>query len=202
MSTNFKKNQHGFTLIEVVVAVFVIAIGLGAVIKTIGTVTRNTSLLTERTVAMWVAQNALAEFELDIENNANEETEGTEEMIGIEWHWTKVIENTQDPNIRRVEFLVRQDSDDNSQVYATLVTLLPIYPDDQANTVSASNSRSNQSTNISQANSQNTSQNNSQINTSSSNNINRQASTQSNNQIVTANEVELEISNTGDGDFL
>ena len=131
MVTNHKKHQHGFTLIEVVVAVFVIAIGLGAVIKTIGTVTRNTALLSERTVAMWVAQNALAEFELDLENNAAEETQGTEEMIGIEWHWTKTIVNTQDPGVRRVEFQVRQDNDDDSQVYATLVTLLPIYPGDE-----------------------------------------------------------------------
>ena len=131
MVTNHKKHQHGFTLIEVVVAVFVIAIGLGAVIKTIGTVTRNTALLSERTVAMWVAQNALAEFELDLENNAAEETQGTEEMIGIEWHWTKTIVNTKDPGVRRVEFQVRQDNDDDSQVYATLVTLLPIYPGDE-----------------------------------------------------------------------
>jgi general secretion pathway protein I len=133
MNNHKANHQNGFTLIEVVVAVFVIAIGLGAVIKTIGTVTRNTALLSERTVAMWVAQNALAEFELDINNNAQEESEGTEEMIGIEWHWTKIIEETQDPGVRRVEFQVRQDRDEDSQVFATLVTLLPIFPGFESN---------------------------------------------------------------------
>lgn len=137
-----KNRRHGFTLIEVVVAVAVIAIGMGAVIKTVGTVTRNTALLSERTVAMWVAQNALAEFELDIENNAQEETEGTQEMAGIEWHWSKTIEDTQDPGVRRVEFQVRQDSDEDSQVFATLVTLLPIYPGLEANQGNTLNNRS------------------------------------------------------------
>lgn len=137
-----KSNRYlGFTLIEVVVAVSIIAVGLAAVMKTVGTVTRNTALLSERSVAMWVAQNALAEFELNINNDADEEGEGTEEMIGIEWHWTKIIENTQDPGIRRVEFQVRQDKDDDSQVYATLVTLLPIYPGTATGTNNSGNSR-------------------------------------------------------------
>lgn len=133
MNTYSAKKQNGFTLIEVIVAVTVIAVGMAAVIKTIGTVTRNTALLSERTVAMWVAQNALAEFELDINNNAQEESEGSEKMIGIEWHWTKIIEDTQDPGVRRVEFQVRQDEDEDSQVYATLVTLLPVFPGLQSN---------------------------------------------------------------------
>lgn len=122
-----RKHSSGFTLIEVVVAVFVIAIGLGAVIKTVGTVTKNTALLSERTVAMWVAQNALAEFELELEENIFEETEGTQEMAGVEWFWTKIIQDTQDPDIQRVEFQVRRDKDDSSQVFATLVTLLSTY---------------------------------------------------------------------------
>ena len=121
------KSDSGFTLIEVVVAVFVIAIGLGAVIKTVGTVTKNTALLSERTVAMWVAQNALAEFELELEEDIFEETEGSQEMAGIEWFWTKTIEDTEDPDIQRVEFNVRRDEDEDSQVFATLVTLLSTY---------------------------------------------------------------------------
>ena len=122
-----KSHKYGFTLIEVVVALAVITIGLAAVIKSVGIVTKNTAQLNERTIAMWVAQNAMAEFELDIEGDADKETKGTEEMAGVEWHWEKKLENTEDPDIKRVEIQVRRDSKSSSQVYATLVSLLPTY---------------------------------------------------------------------------
>ena len=123
------QKRMGFTLIEVVVALAVITIGLAAVIKATGIVTKNTAQLNERTIAMWVAQNAMAEFELDLENDADKENKGTEEMAGVEWYWSKTIENTQDPDIKRVEIQVRRDSKSSSQVYASLVSLLPTYFD-------------------------------------------------------------------------
>ena len=124
-----KKSSHnkGFTLIEVVVAVSVIAIGLAATIKTVSTVTKNTAHLNERIIATWVAQNAMAQFELDINKNAGKEKSGTEEMAGIEWYWNQIIEDTEDPDIQRVEIQVKRENKPNSQVYASLVTLLPTY---------------------------------------------------------------------------
>ncbi len=122
-----KNHPFGFTLIEVVVALAVISIGLAAVIKTAGVVTKNTAHLNERTIAMWVAQNAMAEFELELESEPNKESQGQEEMAGVEWHWQKEIKATEDPDIKRVEIQVRRDKKSSSQVYATLVTLLPTY---------------------------------------------------------------------------
>ena len=119
----------GFTLIEVVVAVAVISIGLAATIKAVSTVTKNTSHLNERIIATWVAQNAMAAYELDLEDDATKETSGSEEMAGVEWFWDKTIEDTEDPGIKRVEIAVRRDSKSSSQTYATLVTLLPSYFD-------------------------------------------------------------------------
>lgn len=125
-----RRNKYfGFTLIEVVVALAVIAIGLAAVIKATGVVTKNTAQLNERTIAMWVAQNAMAQFELDLEGDAGKETKGSEEMAGVEWHWSKSIEDTQDPDIKRVEIQVRRSTKSSDQVYATLVSLLPTYFD-------------------------------------------------------------------------
>lgn len=123
------QKRFGFTLIEVVVALAVITIGLSAVIKTTGIVTKNTAQLNERTIAMWVAQNAMAEFELDLEGEADKEIKGTEEMAGVEWHWSKTIKDTQDPDIKRVEIQVRRESKSSAQVYASLVSLLPTYFD-------------------------------------------------------------------------
>ncbi|MFK8027964.1 MAG: type II secretion system minor pseudopilin GspI [Gammaproteobacteria bacterium] len=119
--------KRGFTLIEVVVAVAVIALGLMGTIKTVGTVTKNTAYLNERVIATWVAQNAMASYELNLENDADKETTGSEEIAGIEWYWTKKLVNTQDPGIQRVEIDVRRDDKPDSQVYASLVSLFPAY---------------------------------------------------------------------------
>ena len=100
-----RNSIFGFTLIEVIVAVAVIAFGLAATIKTVSTVTRNTAYLNERIVATWVAQNAMALYELDIEKDAAKETTGTEELAGVEWHWKKVLVDTEDPDIQRVEIV-------------------------------------------------------------------------------------------------
>ena len=117
----------GFTLIEVVVAVAVIAFGLSATIKTVSTVTRNTAYLNERIVATWVAQNAMAMYELNIENDASKETSGKQEIAGVEWYWTKSLVKTEDPGLQRVEIEVRRDEKKDSQIYASLVSLLPSY---------------------------------------------------------------------------
>jgi general secretion pathway protein I len=117
----------GFTLIEVVVAVAVIAVGLMGTIKTVGTVSRNTAHLNERVIATWVAQNAMASYELNLENDAEKETTGSEEVAGVEWYWTKTLVNTQDPGIQRIEIDVRRDDERDSQVYASLVSLFPVY---------------------------------------------------------------------------
>ena len=122
-----RKHTMGFTLIEVVVAVAVIAIGLAATIKTVSSVGKNTALLNERIVATWVAQNVMAKFELGIEKNPEKEKKGSEKMAGIEWHWEKVVQQTEDPDILRIEINVRKEKAPSSQVYATLVTLLPTY---------------------------------------------------------------------------
>lgn len=124
--SRFNKNS-GFSLIEVVVAVAIIAIGLAATIKTVSTVGRNTALLNERIIATWVAQNAMARFELGDHTNPEKDHSGSEEMAGIEWFWNKEMFETEDPDILRVEFSVRKDNDESSQVYARLVTLLPTY---------------------------------------------------------------------------
>ena len=122
-----RKYISGFTLVEVVVAVAVIAIGLAATIKTVSSVGKNTALLNERIVATWVAQNAMANFELNNDENSGKENSGSEEMAGIEWYWEKTVQKTEDPDILRIEINVRKDNSSKSQVFATLVTLLPTY---------------------------------------------------------------------------
>jgi len=57
-------NARGFTLLEVLIALAVLAIGMIAVIGTAGTSTRTAAELKEETFAHWVAMNELASLRL------------------------------------------------------------------------------------------------------------------------------------------
>ena len=59
-----KQAEHGFTLIEVLVALVIVAITLGAGIKAAGTLLSNAQRLTEVSEAQWCADNELTELKL------------------------------------------------------------------------------------------------------------------------------------------
>lgn len=116
--------SKGFTLLEVMVALAVISIGLAAVIKTVSSSTANSLYLRDKTFAYWVAQNQIAEIELTEASPNTGFTDGEEKLAGLTWHWTRKVENTEDPDTSRVEISVRKDKDKSAQNYATLITLL------------------------------------------------------------------------------
>jgi general secretion pathway protein I len=99
--------QSGFTLIEVLVAVAVLAIGLGAIIAGMARYADNAGNLKQRTIAIFVAHNRLAEIELAPVFPAIGKSDGDEEMAGATWHWNAEVSGTADPNLRRVDIRVQ-----------------------------------------------------------------------------------------------
>lgn len=121
MSTS--RSIHGFTLIEVVVAVAVIAIGLAATIKTVASVTYNSAELNERILATWVAQNVLARHELAPANGDQQAMQGSETIANTDWQWEKTIHATDDENIKRIDIIVKKQTANSSHSYAQISTL-------------------------------------------------------------------------------
>jgi general secretion pathway protein I len=112
-------SSRGFTLLEVLVALAVFAVAVTALIYGLGESTRAQAYLEQRTLAHWVAMNQIALTRMQSKWPSVGISNGSEEMTGTEWHWTRTVEQTSDPKLRRVEIEVRLEPDDD----ATLVRL-------------------------------------------------------------------------------
>lgn len=111
----------GFTLLEVMIALAIIAISLAAATTAISGNIRNASGLQQRTYAHWVAMNKMAELQLSKQWPSIRTTKGSELMARQEWYWSMKVTKTPDgfDLIRRVDVTVRLNEDDESP----LVTL-------------------------------------------------------------------------------
>lgn len=101
------REQRGFTLIEVVVALIVVSLGMLAVIETVGGTARNSSYLRDKTVAHWVAMNKLTEVRLLPNAPSLDKSSDEVEMAGREWRWTMEVKQTPVESMRRIDISVR-----------------------------------------------------------------------------------------------
>lgn len=102
--------QAGFTLMEVLVALVVVSVALGAIVTTVGNYASHASSIKQKTLAHWVAMNTLTELQVSREFPATgKEHKGDVEMADQKWYWVYSAVDTPDPNIRRVEVLIKSD---------------------------------------------------------------------------------------------
>jgi general secretion pathway protein I len=111
---------RGFTLLEVLIALVVLALSLGAVIKATGDYTNNQSWLRDRTLATWVARNVLVEFQLEGEWPGVGEKKGTRELGNREWRWLARISQTEEEQLRRLDVEVSPVDADDTEPVTTL----------------------------------------------------------------------------------
>jgi general secretion pathway protein I len=115
--------SRGFTLIEVLVALAVLAIALAAVMRAMAQAVDTTVSLREHAVALWVAQNRLAEHMMRLDWPAADTINGETEMGGEKWYWREQVSTTPEPKMRRMEITVRR-SPDSKDARAKLVGYL------------------------------------------------------------------------------
>ncbi|MDQ7015826.1 MAG: type II secretion system minor pseudopilin GspI [Gammaproteobacteria bacterium] len=107
-------SNHGFTLIEVMVALAVLAVALSALIKGAADTTANSSYLQQKSFATWVAANKISELRLKKKWLDKGKKSGTEEMAGYKWHWSSVVKATQSKEMRRLDVGVRLKAEDEN----------------------------------------------------------------------------------------
>ena len=117
-------SARGFTLIEVLVALTIVAITLGAGIKAAGALTNNASRLADVSMAQWCADNELAELRLTRQFPGIGSTAFACTQLGRSFDAKLVIRATPNPNFRRVDAVVL---DQDQYPLITLSTVLARY---------------------------------------------------------------------------
>ncbi|MBI3347563.1 MAG: type II secretion system minor pseudopilin GspI [Burkholderiales bacterium] len=100
---------RGFTLIEVLVALVIVAIALGAGIKAAGALANNAERLAEVSSAQWCAENLLTELRLTQQFPDIGETPFACEQLGRSYSGKLKVSPTPNPLFRRVEASVAND---------------------------------------------------------------------------------------------
>lgn len=119
---------RGFTLLEVMVALAVVAIALSALVKGGSQSAATAAHLRDKSLAHWVAMNRVAELQLQKQWPAPGESRGDEEMAGRRWHTLARVSTTEDPDIRRLEVEVRASEAKEAAVVERLLAFLPRPP--------------------------------------------------------------------------
>ena len=101
-------SEDGFTLIEALVALLILAIASAGIIGAIETQVDTTRGLEQRTAALWVAENRLAELRLA--GGAPPSGTGSVEMLGATWPVRVTARSSDDPDLRLVEIEVGSSS--------------------------------------------------------------------------------------------
>jgi len=122
------QQSRGFTLLEVLVALAVLAIAMAALIKGGADNARGAAYLRDKTLAQWVAMNVVAEQRLSAGWPSPGSKRGHEEMANHDWFWKLTVAETFDKDIRRLEVEVRGSEDKDSPVLLNLVAFLPRPP--------------------------------------------------------------------------
>jgi general secretion pathway protein I len=105
-----RRQGSGFTLIEVMVALAIVAITLGAGIRAAGSLTNNTQRLGDMSAAEWCADNRITGLKLahifpDVGNG-----DFNCEQLGRTYFGKQVVRPTPNPNFRRVDAQVLDES--------------------------------------------------------------------------------------------
>jgi general secretion pathway protein I len=112
----------GFTLLEVLVALAVVALALGAGMRASGAMTDNAQRLSDVVLAQWCAENQLTELRLLRSFPGVGDTEFACEQLGRSFAGKLVTRPTLNPELRRVEAVI---SDETGSVLVGLTTVLP-----------------------------------------------------------------------------
>ncbi|KTC92954.1 MULTISPECIES: GspI family T2SS minor pseudopilin variant LspI [Legionella] len=106
---NQRAKQKGFTLIEVLLALSVIAIALTALFKATAQNVSNTQRIKEKTISHWVAMQGVTMIQLGLLQLANQEVTKVTSMLGQRWYWRAKMTSTPIKSIQQITITVSRN---------------------------------------------------------------------------------------------
>jgi general secretion pathway protein I len=100
-----RSRPNGFTLVEVLVALVVVAVALGALTYAGARALSRQADLEARTFALWLADNRIAELRLQPRVSAGR-ARGSERYAGRDWRWRSEVSPAPGGELWRIEVAV------------------------------------------------------------------------------------------------
>ncbi len=119
--------QWGFTLVEVMVALAVVAVALPALLVALSQQVDATAYLRDKSVAQLVAANKLVEIRVlsrARQSLLQGRDSGVTEMADREWYWWIESKATDVPQFQRLQIDVAASAEDQKQPLYTLVAFM------------------------------------------------------------------------------
>ncbi len=119
-----RSSVRGFTLIEVLIALAIVAVALPALMLRVQSVSDNAGYIEVKTYAYWVAQNKMEEIQLDFRIKGSFPKTVKHDKVefgGKEWYWKVESEPTATEGLYQLTVSVGNDEDDILASYASFI---------------------------------------------------------------------------------
>ena len=124
-----RRPSSGFTLIEVLVALAIVAIGMAAVMGALSSSANTLTYLRDRTFAQWVALNQIANLRLSGQQPPVGDSNGDTDFAGRSWHWSQKVVSTEVPGVARIDVSVRPAEAKGDDEHGWFTTVSGIWGD-------------------------------------------------------------------------
>lgn len=101
-----RRRASGFTLLEVLVAMAIVAFGIIAAFNGIIQMAHSTARLRERAMGDWIAMNQISEIRLSGDFPDVSEFDGSVDFAGRPWRWEAKVSETGVSDLRRIDMSV------------------------------------------------------------------------------------------------
>lgn len=124
-----KRTLRGFTLVEVMVALAVLAIALPALMFAINEQVSGLGVLREKSIAHWIASDRMTQ--LRVQNHyldflPSNRRRGDLDLLDRTWYWEESSQKTGNDQLLQIDIVVRAEDDEKSPALATLSAFFPL----------------------------------------------------------------------------
>jgi general secretion pathway protein I len=105
------RDLAGFTLVEVLVALAIVALGAGAMFSVLTSSASSTSYLREKSFAEWIGFDQISTTRLLLTPITEGSSEGDVTFANQQWHWLQQIDAMEIPSMYRITVQVRRTDD-------------------------------------------------------------------------------------------